>query len=114
MNNANLWLVVHPTVGIPIFLGAVAVGSFAVHVAVLNKTTWYEDYLVGAELGSGEGSAALKQEGTATVVFKGDGAVTEGLAREAVITLPDGRTATAVFDGKATDGTAKVAASLQQ
>ena len=28
MNNAKLWLVVKPTVGIPIFLSAVAVGDF--------------------------------------------------------------------------------------
>jgi len=34
MNNAKMWLVVKPTVGIPLFLSAVAVGSFAVHVAV--------------------------------------------------------------------------------
>jgi light-harvesting protein B-800-850 alpha chain len=32
MNNAKMWLVVKPTVGIPLFLGAVAVGSLAVHV----------------------------------------------------------------------------------
>ena len=30
MNNSKMWLVVKPTVGIPMFLGAVAVGSFAV------------------------------------------------------------------------------------
>ena len=29
----KIWLVVKPTVGIPVFLGAVAVGSFAVHLA---------------------------------------------------------------------------------
>ena len=33
MNNAKLWLVVKPTVGVPLFLTGVAVGSFAVHVA---------------------------------------------------------------------------------
>ena len=30
MNNAKMWLVVKPTVGIPLCLSAVAVGSFAV------------------------------------------------------------------------------------
>ncbi|AHM02789.1 Light-harvesting LHII, alpha subunit A [Roseibacterium elongatum DSM 19469] len=58
MNNAKLWLVVKPTVGIPVFLGAVAVGSFAVHVAVVSQTSWYNDYLTGQPLGSGDQAAA--------------------------------------------------------
>ncbi len=44
----KLWLVVRPTVGIPLFLGAVAVGSFAVHVALLTNTTWVKKFLNGA------------------------------------------------------------------
>ncbi|MCA3238385.1 MAG: light-harvesting protein [Curvibacter sp.] len=43
----KIWLVVKPTVGIPIFLGAVAVGSFAVHVALLTNTTWVPKFLNG-------------------------------------------------------------------
>jgi hypothetical protein len=43
MNNGRLWLVVKPTVGIPLFLGAVAVGSLAVHIAVLSYAGWYTD-----------------------------------------------------------------------
>lgn len=43
----KLWLVVKPTVGIPLFLGAVAVGSFAVHVALLTNTTWVKKFLNG-------------------------------------------------------------------
>ncbi len=42
MDDAKWWLVVSPTVGIPLFLSAVAVGSFAVHITVLSKTHWYE------------------------------------------------------------------------
>jgi light-harvesting protein B-800-850 alpha chain len=53
MNNAKMWLVVKPTVGVPLFLSAVAVGSFAVHVAVLSNTTWVSDFLSGKPLGSG-------------------------------------------------------------
>ena len=41
MNIAKLWL------GVPVFLGAVAVGSFAVHVAVLGSTSWVSDFLSG-------------------------------------------------------------------
>lgn len=45
MNNAKLWLVVKPTVGIPLFLGAVAVGSLAVHVGVLTYYPQVATYL---------------------------------------------------------------------
>jgi light-harvesting protein B-800-850 alpha chain len=43
----KMWLVVKPTVGIPVFLGAVAVGSFAVHLALVTNTTWVKAYLNG-------------------------------------------------------------------
>jgi light-harvesting protein B-800-850 alpha chain len=44
----KLWLVVKPTVGIPLFLGAVAVASFAVHYMLLTHTTWLKKYYNGA------------------------------------------------------------------
>lgn len=44
----KLWLVVKPTVGIPLFLGAVAVSSFAVHYMLLTHTTWLPKYFDGA------------------------------------------------------------------
>jgi light-harvesting protein B-800-850 alpha chain len=44
----KLWLVVKPTVGIPLFLGAVAVGSFMVHYMLLQNTTWMKKYYNGA------------------------------------------------------------------
>jgi len=40
---------VRPTVGIPLFLGAVAVGSFSVHLALLNNTTWVKAFLEGGQ-----------------------------------------------------------------
>jgi len=43
----KLWCVVKPSVGVPIFLGAVAVGSFAVHLALVMNTTWIKDFLNG-------------------------------------------------------------------
>ena len=43
----KIWLVVKPSVGIPLFLGAVAVSSFAVHVAMLTTTTWLPKYYEG-------------------------------------------------------------------
>jgi light-harvesting protein B-800-850 alpha chain len=43
----KMWLVVKPSVGIPVFLAAVAVGSFAVHLALLTNTTWVKRFLNG-------------------------------------------------------------------
>ncbi|MEL6447092.1 MAG: light-harvesting protein [Pseudomonadota bacterium] len=47
MNQARMWLVVKPTVGIPLFLGAVAVASLVVHFAILNNTTWFPAFFGG-------------------------------------------------------------------
>jgi len=90
MNNAKMWLVVKPTVGIPLFLSAVAVGSFAVHVAVLSNTSWVSDFLSGKELGSGDASAALTSTSGSNLA-----ALPAGSERITVV-LPDGRTAVAV------------------
>ena len=48
MNNAKVWLVVKPTVGIPLFLSAVAISSFLVHAGLATTTTWLSDYHQGA------------------------------------------------------------------
>ncbi|MEM6466574.1 MAG: light-harvesting protein [Pseudomonadota bacterium] len=100
MNNAKMWLVVSPSVGVPIFLGAVAVGSFAVHVAVLSNTSWVSDFLSGQPLGSGdmeEASAASilgTEENKARVSYvipAADG------SQEVFIVLPDGTTTSATL-----------------
>jgi light-harvesting protein B-800-850 alpha chain len=99
MNNAKIWLVVKPTVGIPLFLGAVGATSLFVHYNLLKTTTWLPAYYqakakktatldVPAQPGVGQ---------AAVVVFKGEGA-----SQEAVVVLPDGRTAKATFDGRTT------------
>ena len=91
MNNAKMWLVVKPTVGVPLFLTAVAVGSFAVHVAVLSNTTWVADFLSGKPIGSGMASAALPETEAAKVAY------IPGGSNEVLITMPDGTTARAVL-----------------
>ena len=96
MNNAKMWLVVKPTVGVPLFLSAVAVGSFAVHVAVLSNTSWVSDFLSGKELGAGdmETAAIDAQTGVAQagyVVEQPDG------TREVTVMLPDGTVTKAVL-----------------
>jgi light-harvesting protein B-800-850 alpha chain len=48
----KLWLVVKPTVGIPVFLGAVALSSFLVHYMLLTHTTWLPKFLEGKAVAS--------------------------------------------------------------
>lgn len=97
MNNAKMWLVVKPTVGIPLFLSAVAVSSFAVHVAVLSKTNWYQDYLIGADLGSGEGVAFFNQADEQPVQQASYATQLQNGAQELTVILPDGTTAKAIL-----------------
>ncbi len=93
MNNAKIWLVVSPTVGVPVFLGAVAVSAFAVHVGILTATPWMSDYL--------SGSAAVAPAETASVVLpQADTAKASYLpqgAQEVLVTLPDGTQTRAIL-----------------
>lgn len=47
MNQARIWLVVKPTVGLPLFLGTVLVIALLVHYSVLSNTTWFSAYWEG-------------------------------------------------------------------
>jgi light-harvesting protein B-800-850 alpha chain len=47
MNQARIWLVVKPTVGLPLFLGSVAIIALLVHAAVLSNTDWFSAYWNG-------------------------------------------------------------------
>ncbi len=47
MNQARIWLVVHPTVGLPLFLGTVLVIALLVHASILTHTTWFSAYWEG-------------------------------------------------------------------
>jgi light-harvesting protein B-800-850 alpha chain len=47
MNQAKIWLVVHPTVGLPLFLGTVLVIALLVHASILGHTTWFASYWEG-------------------------------------------------------------------
>lgn len=99
MNNSKMWLVVNPTVGIPIFLGAVAVGSFAVHVAVLSNTTWVSDFLSGQELGSGDASASLMlEEGNVESASYMAPVITGADGTPLAVVLPDGTKAQVIVN----------------
>ena len=68
----KIWLVVKPSVGIPLMLGAVAVSSFAVHYALLSHTTWLPKYYNGA---AGAPTKAAMESTTPTASLPGDTAV---------------------------------------
>jgi len=43
----KMWCVVKPSVGIPIFIAAVAIASFSVHLALTINTNWVKNFLNG-------------------------------------------------------------------
>jgi len=93
MNNVKMWLVVKPTVGVPLFLSAVPIGSVAVHVAVLSNTTRVADFLSGKPIGGAAATASLvlPEAEAAKVAF------VPGGSQEVLITMPDGTTTRAVL-----------------
>ncbi len=98
MNNAKMWLVVKPTVGVPLFLTGVAVGSFAVHVAVLTNTGWVGDFLKGNELGTSDmANATILDDADPNVAKASYVLPAPDGAQEVTIVLPDGTTARAIL-----------------
>ena len=69
MNQGRIWCVVKPTVGLPLFLGSVALTSLAVHTAVLNNTPWMANFYSGKDMAA---TAAVNIKGTSPVVLKTD------------------------------------------
>ncbi len=47
MNQGRIWCVVNPTVGLPLFIGGVAVTSLVVHASVMSHTTWVSNFWQG-------------------------------------------------------------------
>lgn len=47
MYYGKMWMHVKPTVGLPLFFGAVAATSLIVHIGVLTHTSWYPAFLNG-------------------------------------------------------------------
>lgn len=62
MNQGKIWRVVKPTVGVPLFLGAVALTSLFVHYQLLTKTQWLPAYY------QGKGTAVKAAEAPAATV----------------------------------------------
>jgi len=93
MNNARMWTVVNPTVGLPLFFIGVAATSLIVHTSVMTNTNFMGEFWSGQEMGTTEIVVSEKVEEMKTA------ALTEG---EAFIVLPDGRTGRVVFDAPVT------------
>ncbi len=49
MNQGRIWCVVSPTVGLPLFLGSVAITSLVVHACVMTHTDWMSSYWEGGK-----------------------------------------------------------------
>jgi light-harvesting protein B-800-850 alpha chain len=56
----KMWCVVKPSVGIPLFISAVAIASFSVHLAIVSNTTWVKKFL------NGSATASVSQTETST------------------------------------------------
>ena len=97
MNNARIWCVVRPTVGMPLFLAGVGITSLVVHTAVLTNVNWFGQFFNGQTLTSAEAvlpnGESMKSQ--AVVHFNGD--VVDG-KHTAIVELEDGRLAKVTFD----------------
>ncbi len=60
MNQGKIWLVVKPTVGLPLFLGGVTVIALSVHAAILTHTDWYPGYYNGGHKAKAAAAAAAE------------------------------------------------------
>lgn len=64
MNQGRIWLVVKPTVGLPLFLGTVLVISLLIHYAVLTNTTWFPGFLQGGAKPAAAAQAPVSAQST--------------------------------------------------
>lgn len=113
MNNGRIWCVVNPTVGLPLFLGSVALISFTVHFAVLNNTGWIADYWKGKSRTAARADTApiapvaLRADGNTTFVLNVAPAGTGDAVKQIVVTVtPQGAASVAEGTPHATVGSA--------
>lgn len=114
MNQGRIWCVVNPTVGLPLFLGSVAVTSLIVHFSVLSNTTWFGSYWNGgkAKVASVEGSTVslASADGAQGVTIKVAPVAQPGSDTPAyVITVSPPGTQVAAAETAATDQTLALA-----
>ncbi len=66
MNNARIWTVVSPTVGVPVFFLALMFTSLFIHYHVLTTTEWFGDFWKGA---SAQAPIEAQETPATTVAF---------------------------------------------
>ena len=92
MNNAKIWLVVPPAVGVPLILGSVVLGSVAIHTGVLINTNWLDNYWAGDGFVA---SATVEDSNLQTASAPASPFVEDG--QVITVTLPDGTSMRAVL-----------------
>ncbi len=119
MNQGRIWCVVNPTVGLPLFLGSVAVTSLIVHFSVLSNAPWFGAYWNGhkAKAASVEGATqpvAVNSSTAPGVLISVAPVAATGANGETsfVITLAAKPVPTALAEASAGDATARVPESL--
>lgn len=100
MNNARMWTVVNPTVGLPLFFVGVAATSLIVHASIMTNSTFMGQFWAGEEM---TGEITLLGGDEPVRSASATSAITASLGSgEAFIVLPDGRTGRVVFDAPVT------------
>ena len=102
MNQGRVWCVVHPTVGLPLLLGSVAITSLVVHASIMTHTTWMSTYWMGKYARTGAPpSASLDSPGVSFKVVP-NGSPTAGSPVSFVVTVaPAPATRSAALSGTA-------------
>lgn len=98
MNNAKMWLVVSPTVGVPLFLGAVAIGSFAVHLQVVKNTDWVSSFIQGNGFDGAETATATQLKAGDLETAQASYVMPTGNGMEVTVILPDGTSAVGILN----------------
>lgn len=113
MNNGRIWCVVNPTVGLPLFLGSVALISFTVHFAVLNNTTWVGDFFKGKSRTAARADTApvapvaLRADGNTTFVLNVAPAGNGDAVKQIVVTVTPQGTASVADSPQVTPSAAE-------
>ena len=74
MNQGRIWCVVHPTVGLPLFIGGVLTTSFIVHASVMTNTTWMSKFFEGSAVKAASAETTIAPVAS-NVVKTGEGYV---------------------------------------
>ena len=104
MNQGRVWCVVHPTVGLPLLLGSVAVTSLIVHASIMTHTTWMSTYWMGKYARTGAPPSASLDGPALSLKVVPDGNATAGSPVSFVVTVspaPAVKTRTAALSSTA-------------